>query len=73
MLVQTVKRKRYINNMYTYVIKFMYIHIDILTLCLKLNNANPKYAKTQVSAMKANVLIVCCIVICVTVDKLKCV
>lgn len=45
----------------------------LLTLCLKLNNANPKYAKTQVSAIKARVRIVCCIVICVTVDKLKCV
>lgn len=35
--------------------------------------ANPKYAKTHVSAIKAKVLIVCCIVICVTVERLKCV
>jgi len=40
-------------------------------LCLKLNKASPRYAKTQVSAMKARVRIVCCIVIWVTVLRLK--
>uniref|UniRef100_A0A224XSE0 Putative secreted protein n=1 Tax=Panstrongylus lignarius TaxID=156445 RepID=A0A224XSE0_9HEMI len=40
------------------------------TLCLNEKIAKPKYAKTQVSAIKDNVLIVCCIVICVTVDRL---
>lgn len=39
--------------------------------CSNENMANPKYANTQVSAMNDNVRIVCCIVICVTVDKLK--
>lgn len=41
------------------------------TRCLKLKIAKPRYAKTHVSAMKASVLIVCCMVICVTVDRLK--
>lgn len=71
MLAQTIVKKERFNQ--KDLKECIGILCDTLTLCLKLNNANPKYAKTHVSAMKANVRIVCCIVICVTVDKLKCV